>query len=1147
MLVSPTPSVQTVQLPPSAELDPTDPIWRHVKTDWDHQFVKRANFLPWLRAQLQIDPIDEASLTPEPLLCYVKRRFALAQSQQRLRETASHGQSTSAPPQQPASASTMLVQAPSNSTPNVSGTLLEPTQASPVVIQGSCPGNSLGFVSPQSDGALAANPVIDSTSDASHVSISPSTIPFSSKPPQPTSNAFSSQLGAIADAHMGNSSHMTPTSSSQPNNFHYSSNCIDGPQPYVQADAPAHQFPQSQALFMGQENVESNQQHSSQLSQFSSSLTSSAYVNHTAQSSPALAFAATYPHPLQPQNVNQYSDTSQPMQITQYEQFPDAQKKSLELQENAFAHSNQSFDFNGTAPASESGNWSSAPFVQIDPALMAGYETSYGLASQTYSQSIPPISPAIDVVPRAAEAQSVKTPSPQAQSVKAPSPRRTRSAAAMTKKAKSAATVPRPSATQKAPPTKKNGPRTANSSSKDMSLETMSNQSTDSPANKEASHKEEPNVPTNPSPSPPTDQYNRKAWKSRLASVRSELDHITKAPARSASKLVNILSMYSISPTPTSGDWSTVPPEGRIEVLSAMKAAVPQDFYSTWVSESKGLAMLEAWLKGSVHAHEKAKAKATPAGNTNDDEVSQRETLLVNLLQTLAKLPLALENLKNHAFAKQVLRINKDQNASKFSDAVKNLSIGLEQKWRAIVRGVAVPMARSGSSDSVTNPAVSAHDTKKRPEAAPDSNQSKRRKVEATRASAAATPSTSKGASDLFGRPDKAKLPAFTKKASEPTATPPVVTQDPFAEAMGLLIGKNGVDTSVQIMPSTSIASSNPGEKPSKRVKFAADSELCQIKIVERLVYEGEENETHPLGDARKMDAVEGRYLHQSESFLEEEIAWEAPSEVVLTSETITNLDTSPLVSAELAAQDEREKVVAGVTYEDESQIPDTPHEPGDTDPSTGGDTGSPDLPKLMKLGGNLVLDPEISNMIAKAQTDNSVNAPVAPDHTVSDLLARLGGGSGALPQLTDYASQPTVPFPTGFDTTIPPGLDVNLLNSLAQSGSLQAFLAASGNINLSAQPAPTTHTTDTFPATGRDNGWGAAAGSASQRREHIDPSGPYIPTGPSAGVFRNKRPKKRKDGNQPRMSAHDAFGRHIKCKFWPDCPHGNKCFYKHG
>ena len=56
------------------------------------------------------------------------------------------------------------------------------------------------------------------------------------------------------------------------------------------------------------------------------------------------------------------------------------------------------------------------------------------------------------------------------------------------------------------------------------------------------------------------------------------------------------------------------------------------------------------------------------------------------------------------------------------------------------------------------------------------------------------------------------------------------------------------------------------------------------------------------------MDAVEGRYLHQSDTFLEEEIEWEAPHEVVLTVETIANLETSPLVSAELAAQGGRER-----------------------------------------------------------------------------------------------------------------------------------------------------------------------------------------------------------------------------------------------
>ena len=202
------------------------------------------------------------------------------------------------------------------------------------------------------------------------------------------------------------------------------------------------------------------------------------------------------------------------------------------------------------------------------------------------------------------------------------------------------------------------------------------------------------------------------------------------------------------------------------------------------------------------------------------------------------------------------------------------------------------------------------------------------------------------------------------------------------------------------------------------------------------------------MGDARKMDAVEGRYLHQSDTFLEEEIEWEAPYEVVLTVETIANLETSPLVSGELAAQEERERAVAGVTYDDQSQIPDTPHEPSDFEPSTVGDSGSPNMPKLMKLGGNLLLDPEVSHLIAKAQAGNSINAPVAPDHTVLDLLARLGG-SGALSQISDYTSQTTLPASTGFDTSLPPGLDVNLLNSISQSGSLQALLAASGSINM--------------------------------------------------------------------------------------------------
>lgn len=125
------------------------------------------------------------------------------------------------------------------------------------------------------------------------------------------------------------------------------------------------------------------------------------------------------------------------------------------------------------------------------------------------------------------------------------------------------------------------------------------------------------------------DLYDRKAWKSRLSTVRAELDHIPKAPTRTANKLIKILSMYTVSPTPLSGDWSTVPPDGRLEFLSAVKTSANKEFFTAWAADSKGLGILEAWLKGSVHSHERAKSK--PADN--DADFQERDGVLVSLLQ----------------------------------------------------------------------------------------------------------------------------------------------------------------------------------------------------------------------------------------------------------------------------------------------------------------------------------------------------------------------------------------------------------------------------------------------------------------------------------------------------------------------------------
>jgi len=617
MLVSPNPPAQTVPIPASSELDPDDPLWRHVKTEWDHQFVKRANFLPWLRAQLQIDPIDEASSAPEPLLCYVKRRFALAQNQQRLRGSAN--QSTSGPTDQPANAA--VVQAPLNAASNAVGTSVE-TQASSLGAPDSCTGDTsrpAPSVTPESEGPPATYPASEVhdqvTSDASDAAknqilnqahVSSSSISLSSKAPHSSSNAFSSQLGAIADAHMGHTPHITTPSSStlssQPNGFHYNSNSMD-----VVHHSMEHHHPDS-----------------FQLSQLPSSVPSSSYVNQPAQCNPALAYVATHSYSLQPHHVNQGSQTPQSMQLTQYEQIPNTHKRILKPHENKSAYGHQAFDINSSSPISESGNCSSVPLLQIDPALMAGYEMNYGITSQPHQKPLPPVPCAVDVV----------TPVTATKSLGAPSPRRTRSAAALTNKTQSGAIVPRASIREKVPPAKKRVSRCTSSSVEDTLLKTVPNLSAhNSPDHKRAGQKEGSHCSNYPRSSPPGDQYNRKAWKSRLASVRTELDQIYKASARSASKLVKILSMNSISPTPSSGDSSTVPPEGRVEVLSAMKAAVPQDFYSTSVSESKHLAMLESWHKGSVHMQEKVKLKEASGESTNNDDISLREILLINFLQ----------------------------------------------------------------------------------------------------------------------------------------------------------------------------------------------------------------------------------------------------------------------------------------------------------------------------------------------------------------------------------------------------------------------------------------------------------------------------------------------------------------------------------
>ncbi|KAG0144114.1 hypothetical protein CROQUDRAFT_642778 [Cronartium quercuum f. sp. fusiforme G11] len=1080
MAQSPPTASQPAQAPSQTfAIDSGDPIWRHVKSDWDHQFIRRPNFIPWLRAQLEVDPIDEQSPNPEALVHYIKRRLALIQAQH---PSLADGKVANSGGPPPARTDDTVTSGPPSRTQVGQSTGLPIASGNsrvPEVLQGPSPSHQHSQTFSQT--ALG-------------------------------SSGYTSQLGAIADAHMGSpTTAITPIhslNSSAPVQLEHKAYHHNHVQHFndqrEQLNQPNHlhlQNQQRQQAQLPNQEYQPHHVHAQQPAQ--QSQPQILLYSHPTSSSPSPSTSSHPPGSLHPHNAesNGLNGTTQ--------QFS-----------HITASGSHGFYPFGNSPISQTLSSQAVDSMSlIHPNLISDGTPSMSLARQNLhpelGSNLPRIPPAASISFNAfatTEGSASSTPI-ESQVPLVDQPRTTRSHTAAAKKPN--------------PIEKSNTSRSAKAKADSLAGSAS--------VNGRSADKTAPSEPSPTTVHKPTDQYDRKAWKSRLSTVRAELDHIPKAPTRTGKKLIKILGVYTISPTPLSGDWSTVPPEGRLELLSAIRASANKEFFTAWAAESTGLGLLEAWLKGSVHAHERAKSRSSD----DDTDSQERDAVLASLLQMLEKMPITVDHLKHHTFAKQVMRINKETNAQRFSDTVKAISKKLEQEWRAVVRDAG---NKSGNNDTASR------DVKKRNEPSPEPAQVKKRKVEvATKPSVAPTNSNTKATDMFFGKSDRLKLPAFSKKKPETIVSnpsPSTPAMDPFAAAMAALKERNSSLGLGEInMTTVTAPKAKTGGKPTKRVTFLPDDKLCQIKIVERLVYEGEEYETHPLGDARKMDAIEGRYLHHAEEFLEEEMEWVTPIEVVLTAETITNLETSPLDSPEVAIQEEREKTVVEVTYYDESQIPESPQEPPECD--RGAEDGNGHIPKMIKLGGELLTDPDVPRWIAQAQADNTApDAPVAPDHAVSDILARLTGGP--LPAMaggTQMAEQ----------SAFPPGLDLNLLSSLSQAGSLQALLAASSQTTLAPTVPPLAAPLDPNPFRNglrTDNGWGAAAGSGSVSNNH----GMHIPTGPSAGVGgggggkkkgRKNRGKDRSD--QRKYSAHDKFGRHIQCKWWPECPHGNRCYYKHG
>ncbi|KAG0148499.1 hypothetical protein CROQUDRAFT_105732 [Cronartium quercuum f. sp. fusiforme G11] len=482
----------------------------------------------------------------------------------------------------------------------------------------------------------------------------------------------------------------------------------------------------------------------------------------------------------------------------------------------------------------------------------------------------------------------------------------------------------------------------------------------------------------NPIVEPTTGLYAYRAWKSQLSSVRAELDALYRPSPPSPKAIIAILGSFVISPTPSNGDWSSVPPAGRLEVLSTIISVADQTFLSGWVKEKMGMKVLEAWFRGALHRSARG---------------YESEALLLAVLQQSLRLCLRdAQWIADHVQPSELFRVRKahystQQRAEReyfFKKLkVKRLSSSLEQQWREIVKA---DIDQKAAAKAISN-VVKRSGSSLEPEV-----QLKKRKIEPTPSAkqraepledivepAPSTPIASasniakvvgSGSSLESAQPQKRKIeptssakqrPEPLKVIAEPTLLNPIVF-DPFSFAMAQMKRRTSVDDSgPPSAPPIKEPSALRNKKVGKKVRFAPEDKLRQIKIVERLVYDGEVREAHPLDDVRRMEASEGQYLSQGNQPMKEEMEWVYPLEVKV--KEIQELCWSlELPTPESIVQTKREKTAQKVNYQDVSQIPNSPLEPLE---ESGGSSRA--VPGIMRLGDGPLSEPGSAWSISRA------------------------------------------------------------------------------------------------------------------------------------------------------------------------------------
>lgn len=490
------------------------------------------------------------------------------------------------------------------------------------------------------------------------------------------------------------------------------------------------------------------------------------------------------------------------------------------------------------------------------------------------------------------------------------------------------------------------------------------------------------------------------------------------------------------------GGPADVEPSVRRDLMSRIRDNAGPDFLKAWVNHQGAMEIVRSWLKACITG--------------KDSGSDESNNALIALLYVIHRLPLTVELLKESKIGRYIKHLQKSTTTT---SAIKSVADQLEKNWLNIVlRAESEGTPEAGSSDDTRGrkrkitESESSRDgppAKKAATGAASTTTKVFVKKETKSGTSTSVVTHAKSDSSFFSAPKaKPKLPSFKKAPMLPSTAgvkqEPVANMmsiNPFQDAMkSLNKGRSGspvpgTPPGIGTVPS-SASVTDLNKKSKKRVHFPPETQLRQIRIVTRVVYDDDPTDggesTH---NVRDLDRAEGAAMHQS--LFQELIDWFEPPEVEL---PVVLVDGSAWPESERGkyseqknVQEAREQKSLAAMYQTPEDIPPSPAEP----PSIPDEPG--EEPQILLCGSEL---------------DALSAAPPSPppQAQVSDLLSRLNPNAN-----------PATPSAIIPQTIVPEPQVAAALSTEFNSESLQHILAALGT---SAQPASLTPPTTLPPPT---------------------------------------------------------------------------------